>query len=229
MRYCCSVCVGDLLNRRWCHCLGQLLLEFSVINLCIYFWKLLVTMLTSFSSRTREPVEYRHTSFALHCCLLLRALREKMVEKCILLSSCHSLFIDICHSSLFSFRFFIANLEKPSIIWCSLYETVPYSCCPFQLFWCVFLCWLWSAVYISGLSLMRFLVQFFIVVIHFFITLNILILLANFVTLLHVPGCTCVTPWPVSSHPYQDVHPWKIKKIIDVIVEIESFTWLFWF
>lgn len=54
---------------------------------------------------------------------------------------------------------------------------------------------------------MRFLVQFFIVVIHFFITLNILILLANFVTLLHVPGCTCVTPWPVSSHPCQDVHP----------------------
>lgn len=74
---------------------------------------------------------------------------------------------------------------------------------------------------------MRFLVQFFIVVIHFFITLNILILLANFVTLLHVSGCTCVTPWPVSSHPCQDVHPWKIKKIIDVIVEIESFTWLF--
>lgn len=146
MRYCCSVCVGDLLNRRWCHCLGQLLLEFSVINLCMYFWKLLVTMLTSFSSRTHEPVEYRHTSFALHCCLLLRALREKMVEKCILLSSCHSLFIDICHSSSFSFHFFIANLEKPSIIWCSLYETVPYSCCLFQLFWCVFLCWLWSAL-----------------------------------------------------------------------------------
>lgn len=106
-------------------------------------------------------------------------------------------------------------------------KTLPYSCCPFQSFWRAFLCWFWSAILYLRIQSYDVLSAVLYICRSFFITLNILILLVNVITLLHVASCS--TLWPVSSHPCQDVHPWKIKKIIDVIIEIESFALLFCF
>lgn len=130
-------------------CLGWGLAEQKVVSLpwtasvesfCHKFvYVLLKTASDSFSS-AHEPVEYRHTSFALHCCLLLRALREKVVEKCILLSSCHSFLEASVAHPCFPSTSSLLIWRNPVLFDVPCMKTVPYSCCPFQTFWCVFLC-----------------------------------------------------------------------------------------
>lgn len=134
-------------------CLGWSLAEQKVVSLpwtasveifCHKFVYILLKTasehVTSFNSTTHKPVEYRHTFFALHCCLLLRALREKMVEKCILLSSCHSVLQTSVAHPCFPSTSSLLIWRNPVLFDVPCMKTLPYSCCPFQSFWRAFLC-----------------------------------------------------------------------------------------